>query len=359
MCGRRRELVRAKVRAGAFGSIVFGLSSAIMLLGIVVAPRTALAASSSFALSWSPSQDRSCVSRERLHDAIVARLGRNPFVDVDRADVVLDGRELPPSTDGRQRARVDQRNREGRILGSRELDAASCAELEQSAAFVIVLIVDHDALLRETEAAPKPPQEAREAQEIRAPRPTLAVERPQRPSASRRSTAVRPLVQGGLGLGYGRGLLPGGDLGGVLTLGLSPWRAPVHFEWRGSYRHSLGAPHRRHFDALIQEWRACYGIGTKPVIGGAACAGGAWGAIFPGTGGLTDGDQAAKAVYGPVLALAPTLRAGAFAVVADVSLFFPRPRWAFSYEGDDGRTRPLYELDRTVLTTSLSLSCTF
>jgi len=50
---------------------------------------------------------------EGARAAVVARLGCDPFVAAERADVVLDGRELP-SRGGRRRARVERRDRQGR-----------------------------------------------------------------------------------------------------------------------------------------------------------------------------------------------------------------------------------------------------
>jgi hypothetical protein len=345
VCGRRREHVRAKVPARTLASI--GILLAIVL-GVVASPRSALARSESYALSWSPSADPPCVAPEALEEAVVARLGRAPFVAVDRADVILDGRELS-SLGGRPRARVVQRARDGRVLGTRELEAASCADLTRLAAFVIVLIVDPDALVRETDPeAPRmaPPE-----------RPSVGGVRELRPLRRRKQAAS--LVQAGAAVTFASGLLPGGDMGGLVMLGLSPWSAPLRLEWRGSYRLSLGAPRSRGFSALVQEWRACYLFHPRHVLGGSACAGFAWAAITPETSGLAEGDQASKSLSGATLALGPTLHLGAFAIVADASVLFPHPRYAFSYLDDAGDRQRLYEVERVVVSATIGVTRAF
>ena len=356
MCGRR-ERVRMKGRSGALASMVRRIATAATLAGLVLSARPVLAASGSFAIVWPASTDEACVEPAALKAAVVARLGHDPFVDAELAEVVLEGQELAPSSTGRRRARLEQRDHEGHVLGTRDLDAASCGELMRSAAFVIVLIVDPDALLREPAPAPTTQPEAPpHAEQPEAPALRRVVEPPRPPPPS---PPRPPLLDAGAGISYGRGLLPGDDIGGAVTVGLSPWNAPLRFDWRGSYRASLGTPRRQQFSALMQEWRACAVVGRHGLLGGAACAGGAWSAVLPEARGLADGDRAGKAVFGPLVALGPTLRAGGLTVAADVTLFFPRPRWAFSYEDEAGRVRTLHELDRIVITTTISVTRTF
>lgn len=346
MCGRR-ERVRRKGRNGAFGSI----ATVGALAALVMSARSAHAASSSFAIAWSAPADDACIDPSSLQAAVIARLGRDPFVDAEHAEMVLEGHELAPSSAGRRRARLEQRDHDKQVVGTRELEAASCAELIRSAAFVIVLIVEPDALLREP--APTP------GEEPEAPPPRRAVGQPEPPSLPPQRARTPPTLHVGAGLTYGRGLLPGDDIGGALTVGLSPWRAPLRFDWRGSYRAALGTPRRRQFSAFMQEWRACIVVGGSGSLGGAACAGGAVGTVHPGAAGLSDGDQAAKTVFGPLVALAPSFRVGDTSVAADVALFFPRPRWAFSYEDEAGRERTLHELGRIFVTTTISVTRTF
>ena len=363
MCGWR-ERVRRRGRAGALASTVRRIATAATLAGLVASAGPALAASGSFAFVWPASTVDACIDPPALKAAVVAQLGHDPFVDAELAQVVLEGRELAPSSTGRRRARLEQRDHEGRVLGARDLDAPSCGELLRSAAFVIVLIVDPDALFREPPPPPTKQVEAPpRARQPDAPPPGRAGEQarppPHAPPARPWRAPTPPILDAGAGITYGRGLLPGGDIGGVVAVGLSPWNAPLRFDWRGSHRVSLGTPRRQRFSALMQEWRACAVIGRHDRLGGAACAGGAWSAVLPEARGLADGDRAAKAVYGPIVAVGPTLRAGALTVAADVTLFFPRPRWAFSYEDEAGRARTLHELDRSVITTTISVTRTF
>ena len=326
------------------------LACAVVLLSCLCAfRRTALADDGGFALSWSPSAESPCVAPEALEDAVAARLGRPPFVAVDRADVIVEGRELPTTTTGRQRAVVEQRDRAGHVLGSRELEAASCAELRRAAAFVIVLMIDPDALLRES-----PPETSTRAPQPR-PQPVTARRRSERARPSARRPPPRSLVQAGAGISFASGLLPGGDGGGLLTLGVTPWSAPVRFEWRGGYRRSLAAPRGRDFSALAQEWRACLLLRPRASLGGSACAGGMWTAIYPEVEGLTDGDQAPKTDFGPVVAAGPILDLGAFTVATELSVLLPQRRYAFTYLDDMQRPRPLHEVGPAVVSATIGL----
>jgi hypothetical protein len=353
----RREVVRARIRERALRWIAFSG----VFVGAFGMPRSALGDTGSFALRWSPSRDAPCVIPSELEEAVVAKLGRNPFVPVDRADTVLDGRELPASA-GRRHARIQQRDHAGRILGTRALAAESCAELTRSAAFVIVLIVDPDALMRETPEAPSSPPPSVETEPPKistTARPPPSPVRSRPPPVAPTRQLVPPIVHASAALTFTRGILPGGDAGGLVGLGLTPWPLPIRLDWRGSYRASLTSPRGRTFSAVGQEWRGCYLIRPRETLGGSACVGGAWATIFPQTSGLTDGDSTPKAVFGPVLGIGPALQAGTFALVADVSLFFPRPRWAFSYLNESGRRQALYELDRIVVAATLGFTQAF
>jgi hypothetical protein len=322
-----------------------------LLLGIVAAPRVAYA--ESYALAWTSSPEAPCVDPKTLETAIVARLGRNPFVAVDRADVVLRGHDLPQIA-ARARAVLEQRARDGHVLGTRALESTTCEKLTRSTAFVIVLIVDPDALTRESEPEVRATTET-DAEEPKSPRPPRAPP----PLLPLPRSRLSSLVSAGAAFTFSRGLLPGGDAGGLVMLGVTPLPLPVRFEWRGSYRASLSSPRDRGFSAIAQEWRACWLVRPHARLSGEACAGGAWAAIFPGTSGLSQGDQSPKAVYGPVLALGPALHLGDYAVVADVSAFVPQPRYLFSYVDDAGRRQRLHELDRVVVSATIGVTRAF
>lgn len=325
-----------------------------VVLGILAAPRAAHA--ESFALSWTAPEPAPCVEPRALESAVVARLGRDPFVAPGDADVILGGRMLPPAA-GRRRAQVEQRARDGRVLGSRALEAATCEELTRSVAFVMVLIVDPDALTREREPEPVPVPTA-ESPKPPAPRARTSVE-PRREAPPVTPARPRSIVNAGAALGFTRGLLPGGDAGGFVTLGVTPWALPLGLEWRGGYRVSLASPRNRGFAALAQEWRGCWHLRPRARLGGAACAGVEWAAIFPEAGGLSAGDRAPKNVVGPLLALGPSLRLGDYAIGADVSVFFPQPRYLFSFVDDAGRRQRLHELDRVVVSATIGVTRAF
>ena len=94
---------------------------AIGWVAVLSAPASAAPSTSTFGLSWSSAADPPCIAVAVLEEAVSARLGRNPFVPAGQADVVLQGRELP-AVGLRLRAIVEQRDRQGRVLGGRNLD---------------------------------------------------------------------------------------------------------------------------------------------------------------------------------------------------------------------------------------------
>src|SRR4051794_22409070 len=96
-------------RAAQAGALLFAMAVA----------KTAEA--SQFELTWvSSSREGACVAEDALRRAVSARLRRDPFVPRGQGDVVIEGRELEARA-GHLRAQIAQRDREGRLLGTRSL----------------------------------------------------------------------------------------------------------------------------------------------------------------------------------------------------------------------------------------------
>ncbi|MDF2696050.1 MAG: hypothetical protein K0S65_4433, partial [Labilithrix sp.] len=158
----------------------------------------------SFALSW---RERpapvACVTEAALRAVVAEKLGRDPFTDRERADVVIEGEEV--SVGAGLRARVRERARDGTILGSREVDAESCPRLIRATGIVVALIAK--------------PREDREPGEDRGGRGEDVVERdapaeervqtesPKRAPATPSSAPVRPPPRDGPAPGAPRGPL--------------------------------------------------------------------------------------------------------------------------------------------------------
>ncbi|MDF2696116.1 MAG: hypothetical protein K0S65_4499 [Labilithrix sp.] len=316
----------------------------------------ASASPASFGLSWSSSAEKPCFTRDELEQAVAMRLGRNPFSPVGRAELVLEGRELP-AVSGRLRARVEERDRQGRLVGARDLEAASCAELQRSAAFVVVLIVDPEAAFGAPAPAPPfapppappeaPPPEAEAQPAVVHPKQRLTrpTPKPRRapPPAPKKERAAHGYL--GAGVALSSGLLPKLDVGPIVTVGVAPLPLPLYLEWRGSYRSSLAEVRGGYdFAALEQQWRVCLLGRTGAGLGGAVCAGASWISILPSTEGLTDGDASPKGIFGPVVAARPTLQLGTVVLFAEFAVVMLRPRYSFSYRDDEGRRKPLHEV---------------
>jgi hypothetical protein len=354
----------------------------VLLLALSIG-RTARATPSRFQLTWTSSLvERPCISEEELKHAVSARLGRDPFVPSGQGEIAVEGQELPAAV-GQLRARIVQRDREGRVLGTRNLEAASCEELRRSATFVVFLIVDPDAAFggpivvplhpekkKEEEQSSKGQEPAHEKEErpsvgkdeerrsvpmgASANRPKGLAVSTQHPSASGRG--VRADL--GLALVVSNGLLPKPDVGPALALGVVPLALPIRFEWRATYRMAVQPVQGYDFRAVEQEWRACYSQRVFGAMFGTACGGATWMAILPKADGLARGDQSPKTAFSPLFAVGPALELEGTRLFADFALAMPRPRYAFTYR-DEGRAMPLHEVSRIVWSLGIGASRSF
>lgn len=341
------------------------------MLGLAFAPRVAWA-EASFALTWrSEAGAALCVNEAALRDAVEKKLGRNPFTDRDRAAIVIEGDESRAGA--RFRARVTQRGRSGAVLGSRELEASSCASLIRTAAIVVALFIEPGDGAEPVEPVDggKPVEERGPTEEPRAsagpeearaptgggrePAPDMRRSQPRRPPDAPSVASTPPFA---LSLGFGGaaavGFLPSPSvsLRGVARLERPGSR--FSFEWSGGY--SLPQSFRdgwvrATFAAVDQQLRACVAVAqTKLSLD--ACGGVFWGAIAPTveatTAGILERSAAWRPVVGPSATVALRLRDAAHSARLDLGLAAPPARRAFYYSTTDGEVERFYTTGQVI-----------
>jgi len=124
------------------------------------------------ALSWVrlAGADR-CIAAPALAAAVEARLGRRVFVPPSDAEIAVEATVAYRADAKRFRATFKVTDRDGTVLGTREVDeaVASCSELDDRFAFVLSMLIDPEAAL-----APAPPAPPASPALARAPAPATA-----------------------------------------------------------------------------------------------------------------------------------------------------------------------------------------
>lgn len=316
-------------------------------------------AEQSFALAWhgKGAQPPACLSDVAVRDAVEKRLGRHPFVDPGRADIFIEGEEMPAGK-GLFRARVVQRDRSGTALGSRELEPQSCESLLRGAALVVALIIDPTGR-RGSDQPPneEPPSEPPATTEPEPPSPTPTArvlhKRPVKPRSSPPSFELAL----GAGAGASFGLLPSAGATVSLVARLVPARSRLSFDWRGQYAipqtlHDRAV--RGRFAMLGQELRGC--VAYVRFSGGHldACAGFLWSAVIPETSGVGQGNDSWRVVAGPLGGLGLELDRGHAAGRLDLGLALPFRQYEFSYVDTENVRRRFYGTDGVLFFITLS-----
>lgn len=320
-----------------------------------------------FALSWSSrAGQRACVTEPAVREAVERKLGRRPFADVDRADVFIEGEEIAAGH-GDFRARVVQRDRRGVILGSRDLEAQSCASLMRAATLVVALIIDARG---EEPAGPDSAEARRPGTSAEVPPPaadaTDEVSRPERPPGRERVRRVEPspaarsrtafeLALGG-GAGTSVGVLPSPSAT-LFAFARLASRSRWSFDWRAGYslpQHILRPDLRGHFVAVEQHLRACFAVVRWPGGNLDGCGGFTWGAVFPSTTGVREGNDGGRVIAGPTAGAGLELGRNGAAVRVDVGATFPFREYSFSYVDVANVRRPLYSTQPVIFFVSLS-----
>lgn len=324
-----------------------------------------------FALAWSE-RPGACVTAAALREVVTEKLGRDPFTDRERADVVIEGEEAPAGA--RLRARVLERGRDGAVLGAREIDADSCPRLIRATGIVVALFVKAS---EEREAPREPGDEGgghepiagREPAEEHAPSDRGAPPVPPPPVRPPRAQPLpreqpppgapsRPFA---LSLGVGGaaavGILPSasGALRGVARLERA--RSRFSFEWSAGYtlpQAFRSRAVRGTLAAVDQQVRAC--VDLLPERGHLerrvrvdACGGAFWGAVVPRTAGLGEQNETWRPLAGPEAALAVQLREGTRAGRLDLGIAAPVVGRTFYFQGADATPERLYSTGRVIV----------
>lgn len=97
-----------------------------------------------------------CVAAPALATSVERRLGRRVFVPPSDAEITVEGTIAYRPDVKRFHATFRVSDREGKVLGSREVDeaATSCDKLDDRLAFVVALLIDPEAAMNGPAAAP-------------------------------------------------------------------------------------------------------------------------------------------------------------------------------------------------------------
>lgn len=316
--------------------------AAIVLAAWLTFGAPAWANEATFALAWPADAEARCITEPALRAGVERKLGRAPFVEQGQADIVIEGQESPLEG-GRWRARIAQRDREGELLGEREITAKDCANLLRAAIVVVALVIEPS---RHREASAE-----REAP-VRAPRPLL-------PNSIRPLPSPTPVTQArafsesrsafdlrlGVGASATGGLLPSVN-GSVLAVArLERPDSRWSFDWTGGYAWPQSVSHgaiRGEFSAIGQRLRACLALVTGAKARVDACGGALWAAIIPEITGVLAASESWRKVLGPTAAVALDLRAGGAGTRLEAGFEVPLERFSFSYLSNTGEPRHFY-----------------
>ena len=317
-------------------------------LGFIVTSCAVAAAAAESApavsLEWLGSgPENGCLGAAGLERAVTASLGRSAaFARSGERRVVV---RVEPREEFGWRAVVRVEDREGRLLGERELvsEGAACSRLDEPLAFMVALMIDGDlspALSPEAAAtrAPerKPRAERSSASKLR------------RPESRRSSVALEAALLGALGL------LPEPTLGVEAGVELTPWT------WLGLHLRATSLlPRSRTVDAAEARFGLYYAsLGACPSLETGRLR---YGPCFGLHGGVVsvvpDGFEAGEADLRQFLAgsfaLAALLRTSrGFGLSTRASVLVPYRRERFVYDAEQQR-HTLFEMSKLCLLLSI------
>ena len=317
----------------------------------------------SFALAWHERSDpAACVTEPALREIVAKKLGRDPFVERAHADVVIEGEET--SAGARFRAHVRETTRDGAVLGSREIEAESCARLLRATGIVIALIAKPSAD-GEPEGRAEPSEGAadRETSErapVASPAPTPSPvpraplrQPPQETPAPAQGALRRPFeLSLGVGASAAVGILPSASaaLRGVARLERA--RSRWSFEWTAGYtlpQSFRSRTVRGTLSAVDQQVRACFALVPQRAMRVDACGGAFWGAVIPRTAGLKDRNDAWRPLAGPVAALAVQLRQETRAARLDLGVAAPVVGRTLYFQSTEAEPERLYSTGAVIV----------
>lgn len=317
-------------------------------------------ADASFSLSWHAKPGTAgCVTEAALRDAVAKKVGQNPFTDPERADIAIEGEEA--SVGGRFRAHVQQRDRQGVILGSRDLDTESCARLMQATTIVVALFIEPY-----TDREPSKPAENEDAsepqvrEEAPAPPPTL---RPPPPATRQAqvlsSVSSRPPFDLSLGVGaaLATGLLPSASVALRGAARLEREGSRWSFDWSAGYSLPQSFSTRAvrgTFSAVDQQVRACFAVAKSTATRLDVCGGAFWGAVVPTTTGVHARDDASRTLAGPLAALAAQLGERPRSARLDLGITAPIKARSFYFQSTEAEQERVYVTGKVIVFAGIS-----
>jgi hypothetical protein len=306
------------------------------------------------------------VTETALRDAVAKKVGKNPFIDRERADIAIEGEEV--SLGGRFRAHVQQRDRDGVVLGSRELDVESCARLIQATTIVVALFIEPY-----TDREPAQPAQSEGADERKVPeddRARLQNEAPAPPPSPHPPSATAPTqvpsrgssrppfdLSLGLGAAVASGLLPSASVALRGVARLEPEGSRWSFEWSAGYSFPQSFRTRAvrgTLSAVDQQVRACLAITRPAPTRLDACAGAFWGAIVPDTTGLVARDDTLRPLAGPLATLAAQLGDRTRSARLELGITAPIKARSFYFQSSEAQPERVYVTGRVIVFLGIS-----
>ncbi len=285
-----------------------------------------------------------------LRARVERRLGRAPFVELARAEIVIDGEERAVDGD-RWRARIAQHDRGGVLLGEREITSESCDSLLRAATVVVALFIDPDQDEEQHSAddVPAPPrEESPRVPPPAPPQPLRSTDLHPRPARAPSTFDLRL----GIGASAATGLLPSIHGALLATARLEKLRSPWSFDWTGAFAWPETVAHGPiggDFAVVQQRARACFALVDQPGTRLEACAGAMGGAILPRTTGVVGASDAWRRLVGPTAALAVDVRAGGKSARLEAGMDVPLGRYVFSYLSNTGERKLFYVTDQVTV----------
>jgi hypothetical protein len=297
------------------------------------------------ALSWvrQPGAE-GCIGAPALAAAVEERLRRRVFVPPSDAEVSVEGSIAPVAGKRAFHATFRVADREGRVLGTRELEkpAATCELLADDLAFVVSVLIDPEAALGGA-PAPEPAPEP-------VPAPAPAGPEPLPPPNERPSPETPPRPWrwlAGVDFGGAGGLVP--DVGWVVGAGaiVTPPRWPG-LRLRGSSflpsSHPIENGARADVSLVMGELGVCPLELRSAPFGATACLGGLLGELSARGQGFSDSRGTSALLGAASVAIVAELDLGSvLALTLAPSVVVPLSRATLAYDTAAGTRQTFYE----------------
>ncbi|AKV04368.1 hypothetical protein AKJ09_11031 [Labilithrix luteola] len=311
-------------------------------------------AEAKFAFSWRAASDNACLTEEKVRAALEKKLRRSVFSSLDEADIAIEGEELRDAH--RYRARITQRDRAGRELGSRELTAETCGALERMTVVLIALVLEPGGAASATDGE-RPPENPESEEPAGKPLPVAPHEDGRLASAdtSRRPSSP-PLVaqparprrvelHAGVGMGAATGMLPRVSASVRLTTRLTVHGSRLSADWSAGVSLPQSVTEdavRATFTLVDQQVRGCWAWFDRPSSRIDTCAGGFFSALVPTGDNLDNRNGSALSLFGPTASLALRLKETPATVHVELGVLAPTSRYNVTYLARSGEERTLY-----------------